>query len=56
MKLTGGRVAVPGLVFAVLVVFLFWGGTQAGKVTGQWQTVITLQEYIRLSRDTTVHH
>ena len=56
MKLTGGRVAVPGLLFAVLVVVMFWGGTMAGKVTGYWQTSITLQEYLHLTRDTTVHH
>jgi len=56
MKLTGSRVAVPGLLFAVLVVVMFWGGTMAGKMTGHWQTSISLQEYIRLSSDATVRH
>jgi hypothetical protein len=56
MKLTGSRVAIPGLVFALLVVVIFWGGTMAGKLTGYWQTSIPLQEYVVLSRDKTVHH
>jgi polyferredoxin len=56
MKLTGSRVAIPGLLFAVLVVVMFWGGTMAGKLTGYWQTSIPLQEYVILSRDKRVHH
>ena len=56
MKLTGGRVAIPGILFAVLVLVMFWGGMMIGKVTGNWQTSIPLQEYIGLSRDTTVRH
>lgn len=56
MKLTGRRVAVPGLLFALLVVLLFWGGTVAGKATGHWRTAIPLEEYVRLSRDATVRH
>jgi polyferredoxin len=48
MKLTGQRVIVNGLLFALLVVGLFWGGTMLGKVSGHWQTGITLAEYARL--------
>ncbi|MCM2358626.1 MAG: 4Fe-4S binding protein [Geobacteraceae bacterium] len=48
MKLTGRRVAVNGLLFAVLVVGIVWGGSVIGKATGHWQTAISLQEYARL--------
>lgn len=48
MKLTGRKVVVPGVLFALLVVLLFWGGTQVGKATGHWHTGITLAEYARL--------
>ncbi len=48
MKLTGRKVVVPGLLFAVLVVLFFWGGTMTGKLTGHWQTGISLAEYARL--------
>ncbi len=40
--------AVPGFVFAVLVVFLFWGGSVIGKLSGHWHSFISLEEYIRL--------
>ena len=42
------RFAVPGLVFAALVVVLFWGGSLAGKLTGHWHSSISLKEYVRL--------
>jgi polyferredoxin len=48
MKLTGRKIIVDGLLFAVLVVLVFWGGTMIGKLTGHWQTGITLAEYARL--------
>jgi polyferredoxin len=48
MKLTGRRVIVNGMLFALLVVGLFWGGTMLGKAAGHWQTGITLAEYARL--------
>ena len=48
MKLTGRRVIVNGLLFAILVVGLFWGGTMLGKLSGHWQTGVTLAEYARL--------
>jgi polyferredoxin len=43
-----GRYALPGIVFAVLVVLIFWGGTQFGRVSGHWQTALDLAEYRRL--------
>ena len=48
MKLTGRKVVVNGLLFAVLVLLLFLGGTQVGKATGHWRTAITVGEYSRL--------
>ncbi|MDD2852552.1 MAG: 4Fe-4S binding protein [Desulfuromonadaceae bacterium] len=42
------RFALPGLLFAILVVLLFWGGTAIGKLGGHWQSSITLEEYVRL--------
>ncbi len=48
MKLTPGRVVVNGVLFAALVVGLFWGGTLVGKATGHWHTSITVDEYRRL--------
>jgi ABC-type microcin C transport system permease subunit YejB len=43
-----GKYAVPGIVFALLVVLLFWGGTMLGKATGHWQTSLDSGEYRRL--------
>jgi polyferredoxin len=43
-----GKVALPGIVFALLVVLLFWGGSLAGKMTGHWQTSLDSGEYARL--------
>jgi polyferredoxin len=48
MKLPGGKFAIPGIIFALLVVLLFVGGTVAGKVTGHWRTGVTYDEYMRL--------
>lgn len=48
MKLTGRKVAVSGILFAILVVGLFWGGSLVGRATGHWHTGITLAEYQRL--------
>lgn len=50
MKLTGKRIAVSGIVFALLVVGIFWGGSVVGKATGKWQTAIPYEEYRRLLR------
>jgi polyferredoxin len=43
-----GWYAVPGIVFALLVVIAFWGGTLVGKATGHWQTALNIGEYRRL--------
>jgi len=48
MKLTGKKVAVPGLIFALLVVLIFWGGSLMGKAIGVWQSGISYTEYVRL--------
>lgn len=42
------RFAVPGFIFAFLVVLLFWGGTIIGKLSGHWHSSISLEEYVRL--------
>ncbi len=47
MKLAG-RIAVNGLLFALLVVGIFWGGSLIGKATGHWHTAVSLEEYARL--------
>jgi len=43
-----GRFAIPGFVFALLVVLIFWGGTVFGKLSGHWQTSLDMGEYVRL--------
>lgn len=43
-----GRISIPGFVFALLVVLMFWGGTEVGKLSGHWNTLISLEEYARL--------
>jgi polyferredoxin len=48
MKLVGRKVAVSGVVFTLLVIAAFWGGTAIGKATGHWQTAISIAEYSRL--------
>jgi len=48
MKLTGRKFVVPGLIFAVLVIGIFWGGSLLGKATGHWDTAISVDEYRRL--------
>ncbi len=42
------RVAVPGLVFAVLVLLLFLGGTIIGKLSGHWVSSVSPEEYVRI--------
>jgi polyferredoxin len=48
MKLPGNRTAIVGVLFAGLVVGLFWGGSLIGKATGHWHNSITAAEYGRL--------
>lgn len=50
MKLTGRRIVVGGIVFAVLVIGFFWGGTVVGKATGHWKTAVSYEEYRQLLR------
>lgn len=47
MQLIGRRV-VPGILFALLVVLLFWGGTQLGKASGHWESMVTPLDYRQL--------
>jgi len=42
------RFTVSGILFAALVVGLFWGGTWLGKVSGHWQTMVTPADYREL--------
>lgn len=42
------RFAMPGFVFAGLVVLLFLAGTMIGKLNGHWLSSISLEEYVRL--------
>lgn len=44
------RINVPGALFAILVVLLFWGGTRVGVVSGHWYSSVSLEEYVRLLR------
>jgi polyferredoxin len=48
MRLAGRTKAVQGILFALLVVGLFWGGTLLGRMTGHWHTAISIGEYERL--------
>lgn len=43
-----GTQALPGIVFALLVLLLFWGGSLVGKLSGHWQTSLDMAEYMRL--------
>jgi polyferredoxin len=43
-----GRFNVPGIVFAILLVLLFWGGIAIGKFSGHWRTSLSTEEYTRL--------
>jgi polyferredoxin len=49
MKLTGRKIAVNGVLFALLVVGIFWGGSIVGKATGHWHTSVTLGDFARLA-------
>lgn len=42
------RFAVPGFVFAILVVVFFYGGTVIGTLSGHWHSSVSLNEYVRL--------
>ncbi|MBW4055307.1 MAG: 4Fe-4S binding protein [Proteobacteria bacterium] len=42
------RYAVPGFIFAGMVLLLFWGGTTIGKLSGHWHSSLSLKDYARL--------
>ncbi len=42
------RFAVPGFVFAALVLLFFLSGSIIGKINGYWHSAISLEEYVRL--------
>lgn len=50
MKLTGNRADMSGILFALLVVLIFWGGTMIGKITGNWHNGVSPAEYSFLLR------
>jgi Pyruvate/2-oxoacid:ferredoxin oxidoreductase delta subunit len=43
-----GKVIIPGFVFAILVVLVFWGGSMVGRATGHWHSSIDVREYWQL--------
>jgi polyferredoxin len=43
-----GKLAVPGFLFAMLLLLLFWGGTRIGKATGYWNSIVTPADYREL--------
>lgn len=45
-----GRVMISGLVFALLVVILFWGGSAVGIWSGHWHTSLSVADYVQLLR------
>jgi hypothetical protein len=40
-----GKRAIPGIIFALLVVLLFWGGTGIGKATDNWESLVKAVDY-----------
>jgi ABC-type transporter Mla maintaining outer membrane lipid asymmetry permease subunit MlaE len=47
MRVAGGYV-VSGLLFALLLLMMFWGGTMIGKWNGHWNSSLDISEYRRL--------
>ncbi len=45
------RFALPGFIFAILVVALFYGGTVIGALSGHWHSSIGMEEYVRLLKN-----
>lgn len=43
-----GKPAIPGILFAVLLLLLFWGGTRIGKANGHWESLVTPSDYRQL--------
>lgn len=48
MKVVGMKAAMNGILFALLVVGIFCGGTLIGRAAGHWHTAISIEEYSRL--------
>ncbi len=48
MKLPGRKIAIPGIIFALLVLVIFCGGTVVGKMSGNWKSAIPIEDYVRL--------
>lgn len=48
MKLPGRKIAIPGIIFALLVVLIFVAGPFTGKLSGHWKTAVPIEEYRRL--------
>ncbi|MDD2364912.1 MAG: 4Fe-4S binding protein [Desulfuromonadaceae bacterium] len=44
----GRKYAISGLLFAALLVLIFWGGSAIGKVSGHWDSSLDISEYRRL--------
>lgn len=42
------RIAVPGYIFAILVVLFFIGGSIVGKLNDNWVSSVTREEYVRI--------
>ena len=51
MKLPGRKLAIPGIIFALLVLLIFCGGTFIGKATGNWKSVVSADEYGRVLKE-----
>ncbi|NVO01007.1 MAG: 4Fe-4S binding protein [Geobacteraceae bacterium] len=45
MALPVRKAAIPGIIFALLVILVFYGSTVIGKVTGNWKSAVTSEEY-----------
>lgn len=48
MALPGGKPVLAGIVYAVLLVGIFWGITLLARVTGHWESGVSIAEYMRL--------
>ena len=43
-----GRITVPGIIYAALVLVIFFGGIQLGKVSGYWKSRIGVGDYTKV--------
>jgi len=48
MALPGGRPVVTGVVFAVVILTIYGGGSILADALGHWDTILTLDDYRRL--------